>query len=362
MSAGDFAVDNLVVTTINGESPGGGSSPPPVNAQTVVDYVLALTDAPAGSLNMGIVTMNNSAASKVEIPRHSSVAWATPTTIRVIQLGLGKVQFSPQSGATIQTASSLFARVQNSEVTLTYLGSDLWIIGGDTVGGGGGPGDSFWPEVDLLMSFNGANGSTTVVDLSNQAVPMECRGTAVLSSTQTQFGATTSLQSFHDGAVGIVGGAIPTALQPNNSEWTIEFWMYANTYTNGHAIIALGSTAGNLPIYVQTNGSGTLTSFVQNTAGFQYSGVPTDVPVPVSEWHFIQIRRQVDTIQVGVDGVQQSAHSTISTQAELYTAADFVIGNDTGLALGFDGYLYDVRYTIGTARPFALPIAPLPTF
>lgn len=108
------------------------SSPPPYNPQTGTAYTLQLTDAPAASANQGIVSMNNAAANVVTVPPHSAQAWATPTVIQIPQLGAGTTSIAAGSGVTVNTASTLNARVQYSTLVLTYIGSDVWILSGDT--------------------------------------------------------------------------------------------------------------------------------------------------------------------------------------------------------------------------------------
>ena len=109
-----------------------GGNPPAYNPQTGTSYALALTDAPAASTSQGIVSMNNAAANTLTVPPHSSVAWVGQTMIQVIQLGAGQTTIAAGAGVTIYNASSLNARAQNSTMLLTYLGSDVWILSGDT--------------------------------------------------------------------------------------------------------------------------------------------------------------------------------------------------------------------------------------
>jgi hypothetical protein len=111
---------------------GGGGSPPAVNPQTGTSYSLALTDAPTASSSQGIVTMNNAVPNDVLVTKSATVAWLTGTIIQIIQLGAGQTTLTADTGVTLNTAGSLSTRVQNSAIILTYLGSDQWMVGGDT--------------------------------------------------------------------------------------------------------------------------------------------------------------------------------------------------------------------------------------
>lgn len=174
----DFNVDNLVVSTINGNAPlsnpmtakgdlivggvsgaparlavamdgyvltarasatdgvdwepgGSGSTSPPVNAQTGTAYTLALTDAPSTSASQGIVTMTNASANVLTVPAHSVVAFPVGTVIQVVQRGAGQTSIAATSPATVENASSANARVQNSTMVLTNMGTDDWVLSGD---------------------------------------------------------------------------------------------------------------------------------------------------------------------------------------------------------------------------------------
>ena len=108
-----------------------GGSPPAYNAQVGTAYTLQLTDAPTASSSQGIVSMNNAAANVVTIPLHASVAWLTGTILQIIQLGAGQTTVTCPGGSLV-SASSFAARAQNSTLVITYLGSDVWVLSGDT--------------------------------------------------------------------------------------------------------------------------------------------------------------------------------------------------------------------------------------
>jgi len=126
--------DTYVLTMVGGAQAWvapSSVSPPAYNPQTGTSYTLQLTDAPAASGNQGIVSMNNASANTLTVPPNSAVPFPTGTIIQVPQLGAGQTAIAAGSGVTVETASSLTARVQFSTLVLTCLGSDLWILSGD---------------------------------------------------------------------------------------------------------------------------------------------------------------------------------------------------------------------------------------
>lgn len=99
-----------------------------VNAQTGTSYTLVLTDAGRQ------VTMNNAAASTLTIPTNATVAYATGTVIKVIQLGAGAVTITPAGGVTLTTPYNLvggntsFPMSQYQVATLIKQATNTWVV------------------------------------------------------------------------------------------------------------------------------------------------------------------------------------------------------------------------------------------
>ena len=100
------------------------SSGPTLNIQ-VVSYTAVLGDA------NNIVEMNVAGANNFTVPTNASVAFAIGATLTVIQFGAGQTTLLAAGGVTIQTPSSLTARVQYSTVCVIKVATDTWIAAGD---------------------------------------------------------------------------------------------------------------------------------------------------------------------------------------------------------------------------------------
>ena len=114
------------------EDAGGAGYSPPAYSEQTDSYAAAVTDAPATSLNQGIIAMNKATATVLTIKKHANQAWGAQTMLQVIQLGAGQITVAPEdSDVTIHSSSTLQTRAQYSTLLLTYLGSDVWILSGD---------------------------------------------------------------------------------------------------------------------------------------------------------------------------------------------------------------------------------------
>jgi len=97
-----------------------------INAQTGTSYTLVLTDA------HDLVTLSNASAITLTIPTNASVAFAIGDQVNVVQLGAGQVTIGG-AGVTIRSqGSKLKINGQYAAATLVKIGTDEWVIIGNT--------------------------------------------------------------------------------------------------------------------------------------------------------------------------------------------------------------------------------------
>jgi len=75
--------------------------------------------------------MSDASASTFTVPTNASVAFPIGTTLTVIQLGAGQITLTAAGGVTINTPSSLTARVQYSTIAVVQVSANVWVAGGD---------------------------------------------------------------------------------------------------------------------------------------------------------------------------------------------------------------------------------------
>ena len=79
-----------------------------------------------------LTPFNRATAQTITVPTNASVAYATGTVLGWYQYGAGQLTFAGAGGVTVRQASSLTSRAQYSQGTLTKIGTDEWILSGDT--------------------------------------------------------------------------------------------------------------------------------------------------------------------------------------------------------------------------------------
>lgn len=97
-----------------------------LNAQTGTTYTLVLTDAHK------LVTLSNASSISLTVPTNSSVAFEIGDQVNLLQLGAGQVTVSG-SGVTFRSeGSKLKLKGQYAMATLVKIGTDEWVLVGNT--------------------------------------------------------------------------------------------------------------------------------------------------------------------------------------------------------------------------------------
>jgi hypothetical protein len=106
--------------------------------------------------------------------------------------------------------------------------------------GGGGGGDPFWADVNFMTMWQGTNGGTDAVDLSNFAKTITYQNGAVLSNTWAATGTTSlALDGTNDYA------SIPLSWNANTmTNWTLDGYSRFSTNTP-RALLSAGPNASN---------------------------------------------------------------------------------------------------------------------
>ena len=260
-------------------------------------------------------------------------------------------KFNPFTGQLDEVGSggggTTLPAAQDGEALIYENGS--WVagpvIGGvDYISGT----DANWSNVELLLLGNGTNGSTTFTDSSSNALTVTGYGNAQISTTQSKYG---GASIYFDGN-GDYLTVTDSVVALGTGQFTIEFWMYAQSTATNEAMMACGnpSTSNSW----QISGGSTL------TVSLGTSSVASTTFPSLNTWHHVAVTRDSsNTVRLFLNGT--SVGSATNT-ADL-TASNLKIGANRAISEYFDGYLDDIRITKGVARytaDFTAPTAELP--
>lgn len=206
--------------------------------------------------------------------------------------------------------------------------------------GGGGEAsantDPYIAYVDVLMHFNGTNGSTTFTDEKGHTATGV--GNAQISTTQSKFG----------GASLALDGSGDYVYLPSNSDWniglgdyTIEFQFYANSFA-GQPFI-LNCWESPYPWGMDF----TSTNVRWSTAGGTVR-LDTAHNISTGAWVAAAVSRQGTDTRVFINGTQKG--STVTDSSSIgYTKLEIGAKGDTN-SNNFDGYIDELRISTGICR------------
>ena len=185
-------------------------------------------------------------------------------------------------------------------------------------------------NVSLLLPFD-----NNFQDFSNNNFAVTANGNAQISSAQSKFG---GASAYFDGSGDYL--QTPNLFNFASQDWTIEFWLYANTQTDKHIIANVGSGQDGINIYI--DGSSNITYNDGNTT----TSVGTSYTSYWNQWTHIAVVRSGSTISMYVNGALAGTPTTQTpgTNQFLYIGKSGYSGYD------FTGYIDDLRITKGVAR------------
>ena len=204
------------------------------------------------------------------------------------------------------------------------------------------PNSPFTSDANTLF-LTCQNGSGAITDASSNNRTITAVGDAI-ADPKNPFGSTSSSgygSAYFDGTGDYLTTATDTDLIIGTNDFTIEFWVYLNSFS-GYPIIfdRRASSANNQVLETQTNGK------------FRwYSGgsfrIESDTAITTGSWNHIAIVRESGTTKMMLNELYQSTTYSDSTN---YSGSSVILGKHYTNASGYvDGYISNYREVIGTA-------------
>jgi len=206
-------------------------------------------------------------------------------------------------------------------------------------------GDVYFPQTELLLPFDGANGATTTSDSSNRNRSIVFAGTGgSISSAASKFGNTSVL--FNSAGHSRLQVSVDSTLNATG-DFTLEAWIY-DTSTDGYPTFCWNS-ASNAGVYLYlgnnaTSGSNKVLRMWSNSSVTVFS-----TELPQSQWYHFALVRSGTSVKLYING---TADATVRTDS-----GTFLFGDTSTLEIGshstqypFNGYMDDIRMTKGVAR------------
>ena len=200
-------------------------------------------------------------------------------------------------------------------------------------------GDVYFPQTELLLPFNGANGATTTSDLSDNNHAVTFVGTSQISTAQSKFGGSSIL---FDGDSDYVSVTSSTLGSFAASTFTIEFWVYHISLPSDLIYYAINWAGASNGVYLQKNSDHTIGArLLSNTGAITGSTVMT-----TGRWYHLALSGSDGSYKLFLDGNLEGTHTgSSSTGSNTWHLGAWLYSGNNTLYYPLNGYLDDIRFT-----------------
>ena len=212
-------------------------------------------------------------------------------------------------------------------------------------------GDVHFPNVKLLMPFNGSNGATSTSDLSNKNNTSSFSGNAQISTAQSKFGGSSLAFDGTGDKITIGDSYWNDAI--STGDFTIEYWLRLNVQSTSQRTITnySGSTNGWGMYYSNSNYldffwvNGSTFYYLNNVTGGAKSAIPNDT------WTHVAVTRNDNTWRLFLNGTAENTRTGLAHTITTSTRNELTLGCRPDTSTQFlNGYIDDLRITVGEAR------------
>lgn len=219
----------------------------------------------------------------------------------------------------------------------------------------------------LLLHCNGTDGSTTFPDSSYYSHIATAVGTAQVDTAQSKFGGASLLL---DGSGDYLTIPDNAAFTLGTKDFTIEAWCRFNTVKTQQNLLGQQPNDSDWSFGIQLIGGAgdRIDVALSSTGGINYfSSANGSIDWQANQWYHVAIARQGANLRMFVDGALINT-TNIGASFDVHDSAGALrIGSAErdGDARDFDGWIDDVRITVGKAlytAAFTAPTAEFPNF
>jgi len=212
-------------------------------------------------------------------------------------------------------------------------------------------GDVHFPNVKLLMPFNGSNGATSASDLSNKNNTSSFSADAQISTAQSKFGGSSLAFDGTGDKITIGDSYWNDAI--STGDFTIEYWLRINVQSTSQRTITnySGSTNGWGMYYSSSN---YLDFFWRHSSSWYYlnnEGGGTKSAIPNDTWTHVAVTRSDNTWRLFLNGTAENTRTGLAHTIVTSSQNQLTLGCRPDTSTQFlNGYIDDLRITVGEAR------------
>ena len=222
-------------------------------------------------------------------------------------------------------------------------------------------GDVYFPQTSVLLPFNGSDAATSTSDLSNRNGTVSFTGTAQLSTGASKFGSSSLLLDGNSDYITVSDSYWNSCI--SSGDFTVELWArWDSAALDGSTDTALIGNRGDIS-GSSSNGwqlrkyaANFISWYMRQGSSWIYLNYSqgTKTTISADTWYHVAVTRSGNTWKLFLNG---TAEDTITNSTSIVDggADGLIVGALAGGISGgpyayMDGYIDDVRVTVGHAR------------
>jgi len=212
------------------------------------------------------------------------------------------------------------------------------------------------PGVDatLLLHFDGADGSTTFTDSSQNGLTVTANGNASISTAQSMFG---GASGYFDGNTGTGMLFQPASNEEYSSllldaDFTVEFWVNFDSFNDTQVMTMSRWQGGGTNGWAIWHHSGwpNKITFWADSFSHEVPFLESSSTVSAGVWYHVAVTRSGDKFTLWIDGVNEAeATQNVQITKSLISIGYYVDGNFFAYAYPLRGYIDEFRVVKGAA-------------
>jgi hypothetical protein len=218
--------------------------------------------------------------------------------------------------------------------------------------------DPYISNVRLLIRANGTDASTTFADSGPDRRSITAVGNAQIDTAQSKWGGSSALFDGNGDRLSLINDS---ALRPTG-DFTVECWVRFASIASARTFIIKGTGFAQSPyvLYFSVSAGNRFAFRCYDTGGAVAAQVTGTSSPTTGVWYHVAGVRDGNTFRLFIDGTQEA---TATYSGSLWNGSESLyIGSDSANTNPHNGWLDDVRITIGTARYTANFTAPTAEF
>lgn len=208
--------------------------------------------------------------------------------------------------------------------------------------------DSYYDDVSLLLPFDGPNNSTVFGDYSPNRNIITPYGNAKISTTQSKFGGSSG---YFDGSGDYLSIPSHTSLELGTNDFTIECYIYPQTYVGTPTIYSRQDSA--LALQFRINTSGYLQGIFRETSSTAVIALTSSNTISLNQWSHVALTRKNGIAYIFINGVyegQIAVSYSLNSPANEHGVIGALQYSGSGILQPYIGYVDEFRLTNGIAR------------